>query len=55
VKADRWGVVKPAGPGMPKPPYNVGKGYYDAAHGVLVVQSAYTDRMWVYRHAAATR
>ena len=48
--AHAWRLVTPTGPGMPKPPWCVGKGYYDPAHNVLVVQSAYKSRMWVYRH-----
>jgi hypothetical protein len=35
---------------MPKPPYCVGKGYYDPTHNVYVVQPAYKQQMWVYRH-----
>ncbi|KKL49119.1 hypothetical protein LCGC14_2318690, partial [marine sediment metagenome] len=50
LSTNTWRLVTPDGPGMPKPPYCVGKGYYDPAHNVLVVQSAYTPRMWVYRH-----
>jgi hypothetical protein len=53
LKTDRWTTPKPNGPGIPKPPYCVGKGYYDPNHNVFVVQSAYTQRMWVYRHTRA--
>lgn len=51
LETNAWQVITPKGPGIPKPPWCVGKGYYDPAHNVFVVQSAYTDRMWVYRHA----
>lgn len=51
--ANKWQVITPEGPGMPKPPYCVGKGYYDPSQNVLVVQSAYSQKMWVYRHKAA--
>ena len=53
LKTDTWTTLKPNGPGMPKPPYCVGKGYYDPAHNVFVVQSAYTKQMWIYRHTQA--
>jgi len=48
--ADAWKEITPKGPGIPKPPYCVGKGYYDPTHNVFVVQSAYKQQMWVYRH-----
>jgi hypothetical protein len=48
--ANKWEAITPQGPGIPKPPYCVGKGYYDPVHNVFVVQSAYTQSMWVYRH-----
>jgi hypothetical protein len=51
--ANQWSLVTPKGPGIPKPPYCVGKGYYDPTHNVFVVQSAYTPSMWVYRHKQA--
>lgn len=47
----KWQSLAPAGDAMPKPPYCVGKGYYDPTHNVLVIQPAYVNRMWVYRHA----
>jgi len=50
LKTNKWDTITPEGPGMPKPPYCVGKGYYDPLHNVLVVQSAYKGSMWVYRH-----
>jgi hypothetical protein len=53
LAANKWDTVSPKGPGMPKPPYCVGKGYYDPAHNVFVMQSAYTAAMWVYRHKKA--
>ena len=51
--ANKWEKLAPKGPGMPKPPYCVGKGYYDPKFNVFVVQSAYTGSMWVYRHKKA--
>lgn len=48
--AGKWQELTPKGPGMPKPPYCVGKGYYDPHHNVFVVQSAFARSMWVYRH-----
>jgi hypothetical protein len=48
-KADAWKSID-INPGLPKPPYCVGKGYYDPKYNVLVIQSAYTDRMWIYRY-----
>ena len=50
--ADKWSMITPEGPGIPKPPYCVGRGYYDPLHNVFVVQSAYKDQVWVYRHGA---
>lgn len=51
--AGKWESLTPKGPGLPKPPYCVGKGYYDPAFNVFVVQCAYQDKMWVYRHKKA--
>lgn len=51
-RTNQWKTLEPACPGMSKPQYGVGKGYYDTGHNVLVVQVATTDRIWVYRHAA---
>ena len=51
LKTDAWQQLVPKGDAMPKPPYCVGKGYYDPTFNVLVIQPAYTDRMWVYRHS----
>ena len=48
-----WEPLAPKGPGLPKPPYCVGKGYYDPTFNVFVVQCAYQDKMWVYRHKKA--
>jgi len=50
LNTNAWTVITPKGPGIPKPPYCTGKGYYDPRLNVLVVQPAYKDRMWVYRH-----
>ncbi len=49
--ANEWKSITPEGPGMHRPKYCVGKGYYDPARNALVVQGAFNDRMWVYRHA----
>ncbi len=51
--ANKWQKLEPKGPGIPKPPYCVGKGYYDPAFNVFVVQSASSRSMWVYRHKKA--
>lgn len=48
--SNQWETITPDGPGIPKPPYCTGKGYYDPARNVFVVQSASQDRVWVYRH-----
>lgn len=45
-----WKLLTPTGPGIPKPPYCVGKGYFDPTYNVFVVQSAYTNKIWVYKH-----
>jgi len=50
LAANKWETITPAGPGIPKPPYCVGKGYYDPLHNVFVIQPAYSDRIWLYRH-----
>jgi hypothetical protein len=55
LAANKWEPVAPKGPGLPKPPYCTGKGYYDPKFNVFVVQSAYTRSMWVYRHKKADR
>jgi len=53
LKTDQWTSPTPNGPGIPKPPYCVGKGYYDPTHNVFVIQPAYTRQMWLYRHTRA--
>ncbi|QDU25380.1 hypothetical protein ETAA8_04480 [Anatilimnocola aggregata] len=50
---NEWRGIEPDGPGIPKPAYNVGKGYYDPTHRVFVVHAANMDRIWVYRHPRA--
>lgn len=52
LKSNAWRMLQPAGPGIPKPPYNAGKGYYDPRFQVFVVQPGSTDRLWIYRHTA---
>jgi hypothetical protein len=54
IKTNKWEKVTPPGPKMPKPPYCVGKGYYDPEHNVFVVQPAYKNQIWVYRHKKRT-
>eukprot|EP00913_Durusdinium_trenchii_P019517 g18347.t1 len=44
ANADKWTEITPKGPGIPKPPYCVGRGYYDPTHNVYVVQSAYRQQ-----------
>lgn len=53
LEKNEWSEVTPKGPGIPKPPFNIGKGYYDPAHNVFVVQSASASKIWVYRHKQA--
>jgi hypothetical protein len=55
LKKNEWKEIEVKGSQIKKPPYCVGKGYFDPIHNVLVVQSAYTPYMWVYRHAKATK
>lgn len=50
LEANEWQLIEPDGPGIPKPPWCEGKGYYDPTHNVFVVRSAFTQRMWLYRH-----
>ncbi|GMV81038.1 MAG: hypothetical protein AMXMBFR7_22220 [Planctomycetota bacterium] len=50
LSANEWKEITPTGPAMPKPPYCVGKGYYDPAHNAFVVQPASSSKMWLYRH-----
>jgi len=50
LKTNEWKTIEAKGAQLKKPPYCVGKGYYDPTYNVLVVQSAYTPYMWVYRH-----
>ena len=54
MKTNKWEVLTPKGDAMLKPPYCVGKGYYDPTYNVYVVQCAYTNKMWIYRHKNAT-
>jgi hypothetical protein len=48
--SNTWTEAPLKGDGIPKPRYNVGKGYYDPHYNVFVVQSAAGPRMWLYRH-----
>jgi hypothetical protein len=52
IRANTWNLIEPNGPSLLVPKYNEGKGYYDRAHNVFVVQTANTNQMWLYRHAA---
>jgi len=48
-----WQLIVPNGPGIPKPAYCVGKGYYDSIYNVYVIQSAYTNKILIYKHIAS--
>lgn len=52
LKTNKWDLLDPRGPTIPETKYGSYMGYYDPQHNAFVVQGRYSDRMWVYRHAA---
>ncbi len=53
LKTNEWKELEPKGGLTKQPQFNEGKGYFDPKYNVLVLQSANSDTMWLYRYARA--
>ncbi len=50
LKDNRWEILQPDGPPIPKKPYGAFKGFYHPVHNIFVLHCEHRGTNWVYRY-----